>query len=120
MIVTHAPKKVRHAARQSVADVIRSNLLLCIAISFEPIPQISFSSSRLLPFANAMIIQGSQVELFFKDETRAQHDLFPGSLLNMSIKTLSGMTRWLSTAGNNPGVLQSPPVSVGNPQSDPL
>jgi hypothetical protein len=38
-IATHAPKKVRHAARQSVANIIRSNLLLCIAISIEPIPK---------------------------------------------------------------------------------
>ena len=34
----------------------------------------------------------SKAELPFKDETWAQHDLFPGGLLNTATKTLSGMT----------------------------
>jgi len=37
-IATHAPKKAKHAPRESVVNVIRANFLVCIAISFEPIP----------------------------------------------------------------------------------
>jgi hypothetical protein len=36
-IATHAPKKVRHTARESVASVIRASFLVCIAASFESI-----------------------------------------------------------------------------------
>ena len=36
-IATHAPKKATPAARKNVASAVRSNLLICIAISLEPI-----------------------------------------------------------------------------------
>jgi|HubBroStandDraft_2_1064218.scaffolds.fasta_scaffold665549_1 hypothetical protein len=54
-----------------------------------------------------MVSEISKAELPFKDETGAQGDLFPNGLLNTFVKTPSEMTRWPSTAGNNPGALQS-------------
>jgi hypothetical protein len=59
-IATHAPKKVTHAARESAANVIRANLLVCIAISFEPIPEFRLSEGQVVTFGNATIIQGFQ------------------------------------------------------------
>jgi hypothetical protein len=59
-IATHAPKKVRHAARESVANIIRANFLACIAISFVPIPEYPLSEDQVVTFANATIFQGFQ------------------------------------------------------------
>jgi formate/nitrite transporter FocA (FNT family) len=59
-IATHAPKKVTHAARESVANIIRANLLACIAISFEPSPEFRLSEAQVVTFGNATIIQGFQ------------------------------------------------------------
>jgi hypothetical protein len=91
-IATHAPKKVTHAARESAANVIRANLLVCIAISFEPIPEFRLSEVKSSRSATQRSSRVSKAELPFKDETWAQHDLFPGGLLNTATKTLSGMT----------------------------
>jgi formate/nitrite transporter FocA (FNT family) len=59
-IATHAPKKVTHAARESVANVIRANFLACIAVSFEPIPEFRLSEAHVVTFGNATTIQGFQ------------------------------------------------------------
>jgi hypothetical protein len=59
-IATHAPKKVTHAARESVANVIRTNFLVYIAISFEPIPEFRSSEAQVVTFGSATIIQGFQ------------------------------------------------------------
>jgi hypothetical protein len=91
-IATHAPKKVTHAARESVAKVIRANLLVCTAISFEPIPEFRSPEAQVVTFANATIIQSFQGGLPFEDETGTQQDLFPGGLLSTAMKTLSGVT----------------------------
>jgi len=65
-IATHAPKKVTHAARESAAKVICANLLLCIAISFEPIPEFRLSEAHIVTLGNATIIQGFQGGTAFK------------------------------------------------------
>jgi hypothetical protein len=94
-IATHAPKKATYAARHSVANVIRSDLLLCIAVSFEPISKFRLSWVQVVscPPPTQRSSKISKAKLPFKDKTGAPHNLFPVGLLNMFKKTLSGMTR---------------------------
>jgi hypothetical protein len=83
-----------HAARQSAANVIRSNFLLCIAISFELVPKFRLSQVQVVNCLSptqrsSNVSKVSKAKLPFKDETGAEHDLFPGDLLNIFVKTPS-------------------------------